>query len=440
MGADVNLQVKELSLLYWKSYFDKETLGLFFTDDDLVVNKNFKYDDTDEDEEPHTQYKYSTTVGKALDRLNSAGYTLKKIEKEFNLKKSVCLDYWNLLNDLNIDDDKLDEVQEERMAKYVSFIKWQNAVWKYASYGLENGIYLFWKDDIPIELKPKNECDKLVYHSLTDHNAESLYGCLVEEFDPINTIRLILEKCEKNTELYVDITEMIGWTYGSIEDMRIGEPIEKNIVLVEGTSDKSILEFALKNIYPHLYNLYYFMDFEYAKDKNRQGGVDAISNNIKTFITSKLKTKFIAIFDNDTIGKQAKERLLFEIKSLPDNCRLLTYPDISLCKRYPTIATTGKILFDNINGRASSLELYLPLHIIKQTNGTLPPIEWESRVRCKVGQKELVDYQGVIATKGEIKDRFVEYKKQIEKGSSTFIIEEWGNMKTLLDEIIFAFN
>lgn len=39
MGANVDLMVGKLSLLYWKSYFDRYTLGLFFTDEDLEIGR-----------------------------------------------------------------------------------------------------------------------------------------------------------------------------------------------------------------------------------------------------------------------------------------------------------------------------------------------------------------------------------------------------------------
>ena len=55
MGVDVELKVQNLSLLYWKSYFDKNALGMFFTDNDLVITENVKYDAEDSDEEPHIE-------------------------------------------------------------------------------------------------------------------------------------------------------------------------------------------------------------------------------------------------------------------------------------------------------------------------------------------------------------------------------------------------
>lgn len=39
------------------------------------------------------------------------------------------------------------------------------------------------------------------------------------------------------------------------------EDIEKTIVLVEGTSDKDILEFAMQKLYPHLSDLFLFYGF-----------------------------------------------------------------------------------------------------------------------------------------------------------------------------------
>lgn len=38
----------------------------------------------------------------------------------------------------------------------------------------------------------------------------------------------------------------------SMELLEAAEKCEKTIVLVEGTSDKDILEFAIKQLYPHL--------------------------------------------------------------------------------------------------------------------------------------------------------------------------------------------
>lgn len=438
MGVDVELKVQNLSLLYWKSYFDKNALGMFFTDNDLVITENVKYDAEDSDEEPHTEYKYSTTVQKAISRLDCLGYTIKNAELEFNKNKYRCLDYFGVIYHLKKSFDDYDEIQEERTRKYVTFSKWCNSVWKYARYGLENGLYLHFKDEYDPCLTPKTECDRIVFKSLK-RGENSYFGCLYDEFNPIYTIRIILEKCDPNDELSVDISEMVGWTYSSIDEMRLEEPNEKTIVLVEGTNDKAILEFALQNIYPHLYDLYYFMDFELDLGKKRKGGADAILINLKAFVYSKLRSRFIGIFDNDTAGKHAMKRLMFDIGDLPENIRVISYPNIQRANRYPTIGMNGKTVLDNINGRACSIELYLPDFLLK--NGMdYPPIEWESRMKTKIGNEEIQEYQGAVSHKTEIESNFKEYKKAIEKGKEVFDANDWSEMKKLLDSIIYAFH
>ena len=48
-------------------------------------------------------------------------------------------------------------------------------------------------------------------------------------------------------------------------------------------------------------------------------------------------------------------------------------------------------------------------------------------------------YQGVISKKDEIKKKFYELQKAIDKGKETFVDEEWNRMKQLLETIVFAF-
>lgn len=436
MGVDVSLKVKNLTLLYWKSFFDEKTLRIFFDPSDLQIKDNVKYDEEDNNNYPHKEYKYVTSVGKVVDRLNSIGYTLKKVEKIFNDKKCDILDYFTF----NKDYEKL----KQKIDRNVTFKKWANSVKKYSSFLLENNedIYWFWeldKHNLPQTLIAKTFCDKIVYNSLQYYDSESFFGCLYEEFDPINTIRIILEFCNKTDNIEVDITEMVGFTYNSIEDMKISENIEKIIVLVEGTSDKDILEFGLKHIYPHLYNLYYFMSFEYTNGKKREGGADAISKNVKTFIASKIKSRFVAIFDNDTIGFQARNNLQEEIKIVPENFRITNYPDLKSFKKYPTIAPNKKIVLDNINKRAASIELYLPKFCLCDKSGNLYPVYWKSLIERKIGQAEYCDYQGEIKYKDKIKEKFFSFKADIENGKKTFNVDEWLNIKEILDHIIKIF-
>lgn len=436
MGVDVSLKAKSLTLLYWKSYFDEKTLRMFFNNSDLQINSGVKYDISD-DEEPHTEYKYVSSVGNVIDRLNSIGYTLKNVEKRFSKNIYDIIDYYDL--------DEDDDVVRQRIEKNITFKKWSNSVKKYSNFLLNNNedLYYFWELEehgCLDSLEPKTFCDRVVFNSLKDNQSESYFGCLYEEFDSINTIRLILEYCNKSDIVEVDISEMVGWTYNSIDDMRISDDIEKTIVLVEGSSDKTILEFALKNIYPHLSNLYYFMDFDYSTNKSRQGGVDQIEKNIKTFITSKLNAKFIAIFDNDAVGFQAQKALLYDIGSLPENYKITNYPLIKDANKYPAILPDKKVKLMNINHMACSIELYLPKQLITDDSNNLYPIQWKSIVERKIGNEKLSDYQGEIQHKDEIKSSFMSLKNDIENGQKEFNIDDWKNIKVIIDHIIHIFD
>jgi len=184
---------------------------------------------------------------------------------------------------------------------------------------------------------------------------------------------MILEKCDDESEIELDFTNIQWWNDDCIpKALEAAEQSEKIVVLVEGSSDKDILEFALSRLYPHLSDLFYFMDFDDSNGGKRDGGTSYVIKNLKAFYFSRLKAKFIAIFDNDAEGYSSKCTLLNEIRHWPDNFRILLYPELKQLKSYPTILPNGSIMNDNINKKAASIELYLPDRIIKKDSNYLP--------------------------------------------------------------------
>lgn len=94
------------------------------------------------------------------------------------------------------------------------------------------------------------------------------------------------------------------------------------------------------------------------------------------------------------------------MKNWPENFRILLYPQLDRFRKYPTLAPNGKIVFDDINKKAASIELYLPDSIIMSDNKYYP-IEWECRKRMKDEKGiEKALYQGVISYKDDIKNNF----------------------------------
>lgn len=62
--------------------------------------------------------------------------------------------------------------------------------------------------------------------------------------------RLILECCSNDAEIELDFSNLELWADDCIpKALEATEDIEKIIVLVEGTSDKDILEFAMLHLY-----------------------------------------------------------------------------------------------------------------------------------------------------------------------------------------------
>lgn len=438
MSEYADIRIKRLSLFSFRNYVDEYIVSLLFSRDDLLITPNSKIDIEDEDAGEYTKFEYRTTVKKAKDRLDALGFGISNLEKLFLKNLYQLIDYSAFLCHLGVAYDDRDEIALQRCKKNVSFKKWKHSMHKIVSYELNNRNVRWQKSDCIIGLS--TECDKIIYYSLKNDYSESFYGINTEFAHFAYVIRLILESCDSTDEIVLDFSNLQYWAEDCIpKALEAVDDVEKTIVLVEGTSDKDILEFSMKQIYPHLCDLFYFMDFDDANGAKRDGGTSYVIKNLKTFYFSRLKSKFIAVFDNDAEGYMSKCTLDNEIKHWPDNFRILLYPEIALFKKYPTLAPNGTVVQDNINRKACSIELYLPDSIIK-SNGEYFPIEWESRKKIKVSKGcEEALYQGVISQKDEIKQKFHDLRKAIESGQKSFDSEDWGRMKLLLDAIVFSF-
>lgn len=438
MSEYANIYIKSLSLCSFRNYLNDDIVSFFFSNKDLVINPGSILDPKVDDSDEYTEYMYKTTVQKAKDRFDARGYSVNNFEKIFNDNILQSIDYSAFLYHLNVDFDENEKISHERIKKRVSFKKWRNAMNKIITYELQNGNIM--SSDTISRININTECEKIIYYSLKENSAESFYGLYPEIIHIAYIYRLILESCDNDDEIVLDFSNLNYWAEDCIpKALSATDNVEKIIVLVEGTSDKDILEFSMEKIYPHLSDLFYFMDFDDENGGKRDGGTSYVVKNLKTFYFSKINSKFIAIFDNDAEGYQSKCTLLNEIKSWPNNFRILLYPELKLFHTYPTLAPNGKIITDDINKKACSIELYLPDNIIKE-NGEFYPIEWESRKKIKiVDGKEEALYQGVISQKDDIKRKFHKLRKSIEKEEMSFVVEDWVRMKQLLNTIIFSF-
>ena len=434
MSEYAEIKIENLSLQWFRNYLNGEIVSLFFSKDDLET-----YEVCNE-EESYTGYTYKTTVKKAKERFDVLGYSTEKFEKLFVEKIIEAIDCYSYLYHQDIDYEDEEEYTREHLLKHLSFRKWKNSLHKLISYELENGNLMFHRKN-EYKKRLSTVCDKILFYSIEDDgSSDSLYGINTEIIDSGYVYRMILENCDDEAEIVLDFTNIQWWNDDCIpKALGAAGQNEKIVVLVEGSSDKDILEFALSRLYPHLSDLFYFMDFDDSNGGKRDGGTSYVIKNLKAFYFSHLKTKFIAIFDNDAEGYSSKCTLLNEIEQWPDNYRILLYPELKQLKSYPTILPNGSIKNDNINKKAASIELYLPDRIIKKDSNYLP-IEWEARKKIKgLDGEEVLLYQGVITQKDNIKDEFHELRHRIESGKEEFKLEQWARLDELLKTIIFAF-
>jgi hypothetical protein len=195
---------------------------------------------------------------------------------------------------------------------------------------------------------------------------------------------------------------------------------EKIIVLTEGKIDTEFLKICINYFFPHLDGYYHFMDFENSR---YEANASRLVHTIKSFVGSGIKNLIIALFDNDSAAKKEIKNLK-KVK-LPDNIKVLQYPEIEWAKNYPTIGPTGIESMD-INGLAGSIEMYLGQDCLIE-NGEFIPIQW-------TGYMDSIDkYQGVILKKEEIQKLFRKKAKEFDK--SSFNINNWKELISIIELI-----
>jgi HEPN/Toprim N-terminal domain 1 len=189
-----------------------------------------------------------------------------------------------------------------------------------------------------------------------------------------------------------DLTEILfgGW----VKEQEVKHiDFEKIIVLAEGKTDVEFISKSIEKLYPYLIDYYHFIDFnEYKVESN----ASALVKLVISFAASNVKHPIIVLFDNDTAGLMEMKNLT--TKSLPNNIKILRYPNISFAKNYPTKGPTGNKRM-NVNGSACGIEMYLGLDVLTKDN-ELIPIQWKG-----FNEKEK-KYQGEIEEKQLVQEKF----------------------------------
>lgn len=428
MGSYTELYIDDYPVLSSQSYVDSEVMTLFTESDKKTFAQKLSsrnplvWGEVDEEEDClETAHQYESSVKNTIERLEIMGYTMAFVKRQFEASVDERKSF--------LSDDRPDGMPEFYIEEY-NFLNCVTIDDFIASFKELRVRQVPWSSFVD---QDKFKLSDAAKYLASDTNGWMLnFPCS----DVRSYIRVILESCPFDSSVVQDLTEVTNAGYYELEDKVRDDSVDtllsgvdvnsKIIVLTEGSSDKSIIERSLKLLYPHLADYYRFMDFGLA---NASGGASSLVSQVKGFVGVGIKNKTIALLDNDTAAYVAKKSL--DKTNLPENIRVIHYPDLPLAENYPTIGPTG-VQSVNINNLAGSIELYLGEDILKD-NGEYILVEWHGF------DKSLSKYQGELLNKKGIQEKFYRKITECEQDMSKISQYDWSGMQLILNSMFTAF-
>ena len=221
----------------------------------------------------------------------------------------------------------------------------------------------------------------------------------------------------------LDISDLVegGWLNDELENTDSDFLIPQDefipeipIILTEGITDIETLKKALHVIYPKLESNVRFLDTSFRPETNAA----AVVKMIKSFAAAGINNRILAILDNDAAASEAMTNLP---RNLPNNIKVIQYPELDLMTSYPTIGPQGEINM-NINGLAGSIEMYMGKDILTGNDGNLELVQWGGYMN------RVKKYQGSLINKDAVDSRF--------KGKDAADVNKWQDLRYLWDYII----
>jgi hypothetical protein len=275
------------------------------------------------------------------------------------------------------------------------------------------------------------------------HAARDQPSAFLWHLDTRDVLRLLLDRVPDDTVVALDLSELIRCCIEMDPQRLVAEPARQEqlqrvavdsplIVLTEGSTDSRLLSDGMKITHPHLSGFINFIDFDSV---NAEGGVAMLPKIVYAFVASGVANRIAAIGDNDTEAHDALEKIKTD-PNLPDNVRVLHYPDLPTLKNYPTLGPYGPdpVLTD-INGSAGALEMYLGQDVLT-IDGQLAPVQWRS-YNPKLGR-----YQGTLLDKDKktVQKAFAEKVKQAHARGGTTAEEDWSGIEAIIERLLTAFD
>ncbi|WP_413525394.1 HEPN/Toprim-associated domain-containing protein [Photobacterium phosphoreum] len=425
MGSYYDLKFGQQEICSGKSYVDPIIMSIF-TD----MDKSFSYQklsDVYPEEKGNNEQievcKYiakSTVVKKRLDIL---GFSLVEAEKNLASNIDDAIDSYSLFLGMSDEYDDLSKIYEN-CRTVVKESKISDYIEAYKILFNENR-----KED-------PSKCSKGMLSYLTNEFIEHSYDFGIPVNDIRFTFRVLLECIDDVDEIVLDISDLVVGGYYHFKDNLI--EIAKNsltskyhydskiIILTEGSSDKQILEKCFPLLFPEYESLYSFMDFGLAKSS---GGASSLVSVIKAFISAGIKNRIVAIFDNDTAARVARKSIRDIV--LPDNIRIISYPNYDFLTSYPTIGPSGRHDL-NVNELAGSIELYLCKQALL-IDSKYSPVQWRGY------DTSISAYQGEVMHKSQIQKRFFEILNTVSENKDELKKFDWKGIQLIFNEIFQSF-
>lgn len=436
MGSYTDLTVGGYPILETKSYASLEALTIFRESDKIIFERRLAernvlvwgVPDKEDQDEAEIAFVYQASVSVVKDRLNVMGFNLDRAEADFYSIRDAKIDEyvsWLRYEDEGEFEESFNKHIREKieLLRSISFTEYVEALKEITSKNKQ--IYELKRDGL------LGENPIVKYIAEEDEGYDFGFFCS----DVRSLIRTFCEISEDEGFVVQDLTEVFHAGYyqttdevanNAVESLTVGYPeTARLIVLTEGSTDAHILDQAMSLLYPHLRDYYSFLDFESSRSS---GGAGQLASLVKAFAGTGIKNRVIALFDNDTAGREAAAAL--KLVSLPPNIHVSFYPDIDYLRTYDTIGPGGALIAD-VNRVAASIELYLGHDVLLEPNGSRLPVQWKGY------SESLRSYQGEVLHKSRIRERFFEKVKIARHNGAAG--GDWTGLDAILSHLFAAF-
>ncbi|RQS11571.1 hypothetical protein DIE06_27625 [Burkholderia sp. Bp8998] len=419
MGTEIHLEVGGVSVSGAKNNPGPD-YGCLFQEGDRTQLRTDEFDEPDadhielvsDDEESHRNEALARTLARVLPRLDLLGHTIESARAEYDAILAEQREF--------ADEDSLGTFD------LMSFDEFCELACRYPLADLDEtqidfdhpdrdtiskGRFLAVADEIK-RLPPAYDME-LFWSEKSYFEAKF---CRLSAYSMLQVFGL----SEQNR------SEQVTWDYGplveagwaSVSVFTPGTSRRQTVlVATEGSTDSSILRFALEALRPDVADFFRFVDVD---EKHPFWGTGNLVKFAEGLVRIDIQNKVLFILDNDAEGLDALRRL--ERLSMPANMRAMLLPDDEAFCSFPAIGPEGTKNSD-INGRAAAIECYLDLRL-----PTYPP----AVVRWSNYKKDIDAWQGALEFKETYMRHFFEQTPETLRSGNYDI----SRLERLLDKII----